>query len=590
MEKAAVRPLLFFCPRGITLSSPTKKVGGEAMTYDLRPMKVPRLSGWRLKLVVRLVESRTFGPFVHKQMLQNLGFEQLRQKTTGAEIAHGPILPQELSKSSGPHPADGFDWDQRSEPSSGFSFESSADFRNAYLNQSSSPSDVVETLLKNLKASKEAKPNMGIFVSQNEDDLRQQAEASSERYRQGKSLGPLDGVPIPVKDELDQLPYPTMVGTSFMGLNQPAREDATIVSRMRAQGALMVGKVNMHELGIGVTGLNAHHGAVRNPYDTDCFTGGSSSGSAASVAAGFGPIALGADGGGSIRIPAALCGVVGLKATFGRISEHGAAPLCWSVAHVGPLAATVQDCALAYSFIAGPDPADPNTQNRPSVQLDNWQNRDLTGIRVGVFWPWFEDADSEIVEACKRALGNLENAGATIQEITIPNLDLLRLAHLVTIGIEMATSQIPHQNSHGKDYGLDTRLNLALGRGLKSTDYVHAQRHRTDLCRQFKQILEGVDVIATPATGCVAQKIPADALPDGESNLEQLSQIMRFAAPGNLTGLPAISLPVGYASSGLPMGFQMMGRPFEENLLLRLANHLEANLSRSTPQWYRSLL
>ena len=170
------------------------------------------------------------------------------------------------------------------------------------------------------------------MIAVNRDDVMKQAREATQRIKAGKPLSIFDGVPVAVKDELDMVPYPTTVGTSFLG-KSPAKEDATVVARMRAAGALLVGKTNMHEIGINVTGLNPHHGTTRNPYNTDHFTGGSSSGSATAVAAGLVPVAIGADGGGSIRIPASFCGVFGLKPTFGRVSEHGAAPLCWSVAH-----------------------------------------------------------------------------------------------------------------------------------------------------------------------------------------------------------------------------------------------------------------
>jgi Asp-tRNA(Asn)/Glu-tRNA(Gln) amidotransferase A subunit family amidase len=209
---------------------------------------------------------------------------------------------------------------------------------------------------------------LSIFVAWEQADLLAQATASAQRLREGRPLSPLDGVPVAVKDELDLRGFGTSVGTRFLG-KQPAAEDSTAVARLRAAGALLLGKVNMHEIGIGVTGQNPHHGTVRNPYDPQRHTGGSSSGSAAAVAAGFCPIAIGADGGGSIRIPASLCGVVGLKPTYGRVSETGAAPLDWSVAHIGPLGATARDVALGYAAIAGLT-GDPNTLHQPALTLE----------------------------------------------------------------------------------------------------------------------------------------------------------------------------------------------------------------------------
>ena len=242
-----------------------------------------------------------------------------------------------------------------------------------------------------------------IIVAANRKDALKQAELSRERYRKNAMLGPLDGVPIAVKDELDVRGYHTRVGTRFLGSNV-AETDATAVERLRQQGAVIFAKLNMHEIGIGVTGMNPHFGAVRNPYDTRCMTGGSSSGSGAAVAAGLCPIAIGADGGGSIRIPAALCGVVGLKATFGRISEFGAAPLCWSVGHVGPIGLNMADVALAYQAMAGPDNADPQSRFQPPVRPWHGRPSSLEGLRIGVDWPYLKTASPEVVEACADAI------------------------------------------------------------------------------------------------------------------------------------------------------------------------------------------
>ncbi len=220
-------------------------------------------------------------------------------------------------------------------------------------------------MLTAIEASDATKPPLRTFIASNPDDVLRQAEAATHRIRNGQALSLLDGVPVAVKDEVDMVPCPTTVGTAFLG-PRPAKQDSTVVARMRATGAVLLGKTNMHEIGIGVTGLNLHHGTPRNPYNPDHYTGGSSSGSAAAVAAGLCPVAISADGGGSIRIPSSFCGLVGLKPTFGRISEFGAAPLCWSLAHLGAIAATATDAALAYGVLAGPDPQDANSLHQPS--------------------------------------------------------------------------------------------------------------------------------------------------------------------------------------------------------------------------------
>ena len=362
------------------------------------------------------------------------------------------------------------------------------------------------------------------------------------------------------------------------------------ISCMFAAGALIAGVANMHEIGIGVTGLNLHHGIPRNPYGArgGFFTGGSSSGSAAAVAAGLCPLAIGADGGGSIRIPSALCGVVGLKPTWGRVSHHGCFELAWSVGHIGPIAATVRDCALLYAATAGPDQKDRYSLHQPAPgDLRPWLEADsLEGLRVGVYRPYFRDAEPAVVEACERALARLERDGATIHEITVQHLERCRVAHMITITSEMATAMAPYMAAHGREFGYDVRINLAVARTFTAMDYIKAQRVRTQISEHMSELLApgaGVDLIATPTTGCVAPPIRDDALAAGESDLETLGKIMRFAAPANLTGLPALSVPVGYDEQGLPIGLQLLARPWEENLLIKTASKVERQVARRRP-------
>ena len=299
---------------------------------------------------------------------------------------------------------------------------------------------------------------------------------------------------------------------------------------------------------------------------------------------------MGADGGGSIRIPAALCGQVGLKATYGRVSERGAAPLCWSVAHVGPIAVNARDAALGYAIMAGPDGEDPNSLGQPAPHLEGFEDDDLSGLRVGIYRPWFEHADPEIVAACERGLDRFKEAGARIVDVEIPELGLLRTVHLVTIISEMATAHARYYEQHRAEYGLDTRLNLALARRLNAYDYIHAQRHRVRLSQHFTRALTNADVLVTPATGTTAPLLPPDALLTGESNLNLVDRLMRFAPAANLTGLPAISFPVAYDDKGLPIGMQLMGRPWAEHTLLRMARVMEPAVERRAPRVHHQLL
>ncbi|MEW5849474.1 MAG: amidase [Myxococcota bacterium] len=574
--------------------APTPKTSsGGQMTYDLKPMKAPRAAGPLLRVLCAAVENPVTVAALANKLLGDAGILAMRQAKT-----HDPLqlVPPGVSNHALPamqpeQPPVDVHALAATPPArtEGFRFETISDFTAAYREGRRTPELVAQRVISATRAGEDRSPRMRTFIAQDAEDILRQARASTERWRVGKPLGPLDGVPVAIKDELDMKPYPTTVGTAFLG-RTPAQDDATPVARLRAMGAVLIGKTNMHEMGLGVTGLNPVHGAARNPYDPGRATGGSSSGTAAAVAAGLCPLAIGADGGGSIRIPSGLCGVVGLKATFGRVSEHGAAELCWSVAHVGPIAASVTDCALGYVAVAGPDPRDPGTQRQPAVHLADWDNLDLHGLRVGVYPPWFKDAEPDVVKACQRGLDILKDAGASIVEVEIPELGLLQSVHLVTILSEMAAAHLHHYENHREAYGLDTRVNLALARQLTGYDYTHAQRLRVRLNGHFSSVFGRVDVLCTPTTGRTAPPLLADALQTGESNLPVTGQILRFALPANLTGAPALSVPVGYDAMGLPVGLQLMGRAWEEHLLLRVGRVVERRVEAKPPQAHHRLL
>lgn len=560
------------------------------MTYDLTAMKAPRAAGGLLKLLAVLVENPVTGGWLARCLTRNSGIQRLRD-TALWDAALPPFHPI-LGKAD---PS----WLAEAEPvalpdlachsPTGFQFETIHDFTTAYLDRETSPLDVAERIVAAIGQSDQPSPALRAFIAHDAGDLLAQAQSSKERYRLGRPRGPLDGVPIAVKDELDAFPYPTTVGTRFLGKG-PAEKDAEVVARLRREGALIIGKTNMTEIGAGVTGINPHHGTPRNPYDPSRIAGGSSGGSAAAVAAGLCPVAIGADGGGSIRIPAALCGLVGLKPTYGRISETGAYPLCWSVAHLGPIAASARDAMLAYLVMAGPDARDPNTLYQPPVFLAGDERCDLSGIRLGIYRPWFEDAEPEIVRLCFDLLGRLQEAGVELIEIDLPDLGLASLAHTVTIISEMLNSQLPLFDTRRSAYGWDLRFTLALARQLQSVDYIQAQRVRHRFFGGVERVLSEVDAIVTPTTAITAPAVPADALHTGESNLALLEAIMRFIKPANLTGHPAITVPAGYDRHGLPVGLHVMGRAWDEALLFKIACQAEKWVPRRAPQRHYRLL
>jgi Asp-tRNA(Asn)/Glu-tRNA(Gln) amidotransferase A subunit family amidase len=564
-------------------------IGGKMKqsTYDLKSIKMPRLAGVGLRTLVALMENPLSRGLVISRLLGNFGIAKLRKLS----LNEPPTLYPHWDKKA--EPASSFNltsWAKTRRPGGrGFAFTTTRDYAEAYQSGATTPEIIAEQALTAIEDSNAFTPALRAIIACQSDDVIKQARASAERWRAGKPLSIFDGVPVAVKDEMDMVPYGTTWGTSFLG-KTPAPADSTVVARMRAAGALLIGKANMHEIGIGVTGLNPHHGDTRNPYNPRHFSGGSSSGSAAAVAAGLCPAAISADGGGSIRNPAGFCGVYGLKATFGRVSEFSSAVLDWSVAHNGPIAATAEDTALMYAVIAGPDPKDLHTLNQPPVRLDGFDNFDLGDLKIGIFTPWFEHASPAMVEGCRKMVSAFQSMGAQVLEIEIPELEAAHIAHTITIAAEMFTVLAHEYAEHRSDFSLEIRTDLALARSLTAFDYLQAQRVRTRALAHFRRVMEEVDVIITPTSGCTAPMIPPDALPDGESDLTTLTEIMRFATPANLTGLPAISFPAGYSTDGLPIGCQLMGRAWEEHVLLRLAHAAEQVVERQKPQIYYRLL
>ena len=550
------------------------------MPYDLVPARVPRLTGFALDALAAALENPVTAALLVPKLLKDAGIAAFRGTVLAEAPSVLPALPRPGTTAPARSPADRFALADAGPRPEGIASETVADFVRAYRSGKTNPEEVARRLAAALRSADTQEPPLRAITSWKEQALEEQARASAARWKAGAPRSPLDGVPIAVKEELDVAGYPTTAGTKFLA--EVAAEDAACVARLRAAGAIVYGKANMIELGIDTLGYNAHHGTPRNPYGKgDRYSGGSSSGSGVAVASGLGPIAVGADGGGSVRIPAALCGVAGLKATFGRISEKGAFPLCWSVGHVGPIGATVRDVALAYEVMAGPVAGDALSAAQPPVTLEGLGSG-VAGLRIGVYQPWFDDGDAAVVAACHALVDKLVAAGATVVPIEIPDLELCRVAHAITILAEMATTMDRFAAQRG-DHAPQVRINLAIARMLTARDYVRAQQVRTRMTDHFAAAFERCDVIATPTTGVVAPLIKPDAKKRGESNLEALSALMRFVFALNLTGHPALSVPAGYDADGLPIGLQLIGRPWEEHVILRAGEAAEALVPRRAP-------
>ena len=558
--------------------------------YTRQKVVAPRVSGTPLKLFVSALESGITAETLLARLVKDSGIEKFRATSPGHASPIQVPLPLDASAPSVAPKAVDLAAQAAALPqtATGRSFETIARFAEAYRGGKTDPVAVVRKLDGHITRLEGEPDRLALFITRATGAALLAAEASAERLRKGQPLSVLDGVPVVVKDEMDYAGLPTTLGTKF--LRAPAMTDSAMVARLKAAGAVIIGKANMHEIGINPIGVNPHHGACRNPFDRTRITGGSSSGSAATVAAGLAPLSIGADGGGSIRIPAALCGVVGLKATFGRIPETGVPPLCWNPGHVGPLGLTVADVAIGYSLVAGPDEGDAVSWRQSPVHLTALGDGSLKGVRLGICRPYFDDADADVVARCRESVKALTEAGATVVELPPPDLNVMLWAHAIIILSEMATAMLPHTNEDSSRFGLDARTSLAIGRHFRATDYVHAMRHRHAITREYLELMKGVDAIVTPTTATTAPQINEKSLPDGESNLVLSDALLRFIRAGNLTGFPGLSVPAGYDALGLPIGVHLLGRPYEEHLLLRLGRVVEAAAPRRVPAHHVSVL
>ncbi|MFZ5911747.1 MAG: amidase [Chloroflexota bacterium] len=388
--------------------------------------------------------------------------------------------------------------------------------------------------------------------------------------REGKPMqGALAGIPIAVKDLYDTQGIRTTAGTPFFDDHVPT-QDAVVVKKMKDAGVVMLGKTNTHEVALGVTNVNPHYGACRNPWDTARITGGSSGGSAAAVAAGMCLAALGTDTGGSIRIPASLCGVVGLKPTYGRASLRGVFPLSWNLDHAGPLARSVHDAALLLQVMAGYDPDDPASVNVPAGDYLAAIEGGVNGWRIGLaVGEYIEASDPEVLAAVRQAAQVFTNLGAKIEEIEIEWLQAAALANGQMTQADGATVHRERLEKQPELFGADVRQRLEAGRALSSTEYSLARRTQVEVRRRGEGFFSRYDVLLLPTT-----PIPAPLI-EGDDAIERARLLTRFTAPFNLGGLPALSIPCGFTKDGLPIGLQIVSGAWQEARALQAGQAYE---------------
>ena len=404
-------------------------------------------------------------------------------------------------------------------------------------------------------------PRLNAFITVTEESARATAQDLDRELASGRDRGPLHGIPIAHKDLIWTKGVRTTSGSKLFEDFIPDH-DAHVVEKLNAAGAVMVGKTGLHELAYGITSDNPHFGAIRNPRNPEHIPGGSSGGSAVAVATGMALMATGTDTGGSIRIPASYCGVVWIKPTYGFVSLAGVRPLGFTLDHVGPLTTTVGDARVSLDAMAD------GTKRKPAPAS-------VREIRVGVPQNYyFTQVAPEVREAVHNAAKRAEGLGARVIPVQVPDIDAISSASLVILLSEAAALYEPYLDRQS-EIGMDVRALIYQGRLVPATDYVNAQRLRKVLANEFRALFRSIDCLFTPATPITAPRIGQREVEiDGET-LDTRLVTTRFARGFNALGFPALAMPCGETPEGMPIGLQMVGRPFEENLLFKLGEALE---------------
>lgn len=549
----------------------------DKILYDVRCFDAPKLTGFKFKLLVWLSYTR-FGQYLIRPSIvkkSNMDCMQkciVPEKPTYFPTRSLPMPPKADHTHSNQGALQPLVDKEIGQDMTSFHLPTVSDYVRAFRSGKTTPTDVATAVLAAIADSDQASPPLRAVVQSDRAVVLAMASASTQRWKEGKTLSILDGVPVGVKEEFHCEPYMHYAGASYLPTRSQGIPESTVTQKLKGVGAVVIGITNMQEYGTGTLGSNPHppHLTARNPYDPQCYTGGSSSGSAASVAAGFCPIAIGADGGGSIRIPASLCGTVGLKPTFDLVDSLGNLPNCFTVGAAGPLCSSVLDTAIAMSFIS-----QERDSNETCLSLEGIGEDRLDGLRVGVYWDHFNHASDEVVLKCKAALSHLQSLRAELVEIKIPEMEDSRIAHVVSIGAEFASSLGPDLDSHFSELNLETHLLVGTSTSYSAIEYINAQRQRTRAIKALKFIFDQVDVIVTPGTAIPAPRIEPEAIPLGVMDGKNSGELMRFSYLANLTGIPGLVLPVGYTASGLPIGLQLMGSWYRESLLLKVGWALE---------------
>lgn len=442
--------------------------------------------------------------------------------------------------------------------------------------QEVSPLEATEAVLDRID---KVDRQLNSFITVMREEALTQARAAEQEMLRGQYRGALHGIPVAVKDLYYTKGVRTTMGSKIFSEFTPSY-DATVIARLRDAGAILVGKLNLHEFARGATNTSSLIGVCHNPWDVMRVPGGSSGGSAAAVAAGLCFGALGSDTGGSIRIPAALCGIVGVKPTYGRVSRWGVFPLSWSLDHVGPMTRSVLDAALMLQAIAGHDRHDATTRTAAVPDYAEALTGEIKGVRLGIPREfYFEQLDAEVGNAVRAAIQVLERAGARVEEVSLPLSKYAAAVGRIISLTESAEIHEPYLRTRAADYSPDVRAGFLTGQLILGKHYMKAQRARALIRREMAAALQRVDALVTPTTPIAAPKINQATVNLAGEEIDVMSALSRLTRAANLSGFPAISVPCGFTQDNLPIGLQLIGRPFAEAAVLQIAHVYEQNTS-----------
>jgi len=440
------------------------------------------------------------------------------------------------------------------------------DLAGAFRERRLSPIEVVETLLGRIEAEDKV---LNAFITVTGERALEEAGRAEREILAGRYRGPLHGVPVGLKDLIYTEGVRTTMGSAFFEDYVPDHS-ATVAAKLEEAGAVLVGKTNTHEFAYGPTGDRSHFGPTRNPHDTARISGGSSGGSAVAVAANLLYASLGSDTGGSVRIPAALCGVVGMKPTFGCLSKRGVFPLSWTLDHLGPLTRTVEDNVLFLNVLAGYDPEDPYSASRPAEDFARELRRGVRGGAIGVPHDfYFEHLEDEVEERLREAIEVFRSLGAEVREVEVPRLPETLKAQRLTLAADAYAIHEGRLRDEPERFDGEVCERLMDGERLRAYRYAKAQQRKLRAKDEFEGALEQVDLLLTPTVPIAATPIDEREVDIGGYQESVRSAVTRLTGPTNLTGFPSLSVPCGSTASGLPVGVQLIGRPFDEAGLYR---------------------